>query len=67
MHLERNNHKYQYRLGCDLLERSFAEKDLGVLVDDRLATSQHLPREIVDFPFLEISVTHLDAYLCSLL
>ena len=40
MHLGRNNHKYQYRLGHDLLERSSAEKDLGVLVDDRLAMSQ---------------------------
>ena len=40
LHLGRNNHKYQYRLGHDLLERSSAEKDLGVLVDDRLAMSQ---------------------------
>ena len=39
LHLERNNHKYQYRLGHDLLERSSVEKDLGVLVDDRLAMS----------------------------
>ena len=41
LHLERNNHKYQYRLGHDLLERSSVEKDLGVLVDDRVAMSQH--------------------------
>ena len=39
LHLGRNNCKYQYRLGHDLLERSSAEKDLGVPVDDRLATS----------------------------
>ena len=31
---------HQYRLGADLLERSSAEKDLGVPVDGRLATSQ---------------------------
>ena len=40
LHLGRNNHMYQYRLGDDQLEMSFVEKDLGVLVDDRLAVSQ---------------------------
>ena len=40
LHLARNNCTHQYRLGDDLLERSFAERELGVLVDDRLATSQ---------------------------
>ena len=40
MHLGRNNRKYQYRLEDDLLERSSEEKDLGVLVDDRLVMSQ---------------------------
>ena len=30
---------YQYRLGDDLLERSFVEKDLGVLVANSLASS----------------------------
>ena len=29
LHLGRNNHKYQYRLGHDLLKMSSAEKDLG--------------------------------------
>ena len=30
----------QYRLRADLLERSSAEKDLGVPVDNRLAVNQ---------------------------
>jgi len=40
LHLERNNPMHQYRLGVDLLESGSMERDLGVLVDDRLTMSQ---------------------------
>jgi len=40
LHLRRNNPMHQYRLGADLLECSSVERDLGVLVDNRLTMSQ---------------------------
>jgi len=42
LHLGRNNPMHQYKLGADLLESISVERDLGVLVDDRLTMSQHL-------------------------
>jgi len=40
LHLGRNNPMHQYRLGADVLESSSVERDVGVLVDDRLTMSQ---------------------------
>jgi len=40
LHLGRNSPMQQHKLGADLLESSSAERDLGVLVDNRLTMSQ---------------------------
>jgi len=40
LHLGRNNHMHQYRLGEDLLESSSVERDLAVRVNDKLTVSQ---------------------------
>ncbi|PKU48716.1 hypothetical protein llap_1040 [Limosa lapponica baueri] len=40
LHLGRNNPMHQYGLGADLLESNSEEKDLGVLVNNRMTMSQ---------------------------
>ncbi|KAJ7423506.1 rna-directed dna polymerase from mobile element jockey-like [Pitangus sulphuratus] len=40
LHLGNNNPMDQYRLGADLLESSSVDKDLGVMVSNRLSMSQ---------------------------
>ena len=54
-----NGHKLEHRKFCTNMQRNFM-----VRVAEH---GNRLPREVVDFPFLEIFNAHLEACLCSLL
>ena len=41
LYLGKNNTRYQYRLGTDLVDSSAGKRDLAVLVDSRVTISQH--------------------------
>ncbi|GAB0196262.1 hypothetical protein GRJ2_002091500 [Grus japonensis] len=43
LHLGKNNPRRQYQLGVDLLGSSAVEKDLGVLVDNKLSMTSSMP------------------------
>ena len=42
LHVRRNNPMLQHMLGANCLERHFAEKDMGFLVDNRLDLIQQV-------------------------